>query len=84
MAYESGHRYVLEGMPWLEISNAAEFFKTRLDDTYEERHRFTTSSNRVQGQLRDIKAILPAALRSHMRKEWFAKQVCRFSFPLRV
>lgn len=61
-----GRKFVVTKMFWLRDKKHA--FTTKVDESYNHLERFETDEGKIQGQLADLREILPEALRSKMRK----------------
>ncbi|KAJ7744403.1 hypothetical protein B0H16DRAFT_1463279 [Mycena metata] len=60
-----GRKFAVTNMLWLRDKKKA--FTTPVDDAYNPRERFETKSSKVQGQLADLRDILPEALQKKMK-----------------
>ena len=54
----SGKSFTIMNLFWLK--NHAKTFSTRVNDQYNPHERFDTADNRIQGQIIEIRAALPA------------------------
>jgi hypothetical protein len=76
--------------PWLALGNGdvEAFFETTLDDDYEPELRFAADDpehdehEERQGQLRELRDILPNDLLPFLASSWMAKAVCYCPPPL--
>jgi hypothetical protein len=59
-----GRKFAVTRMLWLRDKKHA--FTVKVDDTYNPLERFETDSAKLQGQLADLRSILPEALRNKM------------------
>jgi hypothetical protein len=73
-----GHHFVLVQKLWLKRDT----FETKIDETYDEKTRL--DGGQVQGQLRDILAIIPDRYKGKvMRARWFEHAVSQCYLQLR-
>ncbi|KAF7328116.1 hypothetical protein MVEN_02568600 [Mycena venus] len=57
----AGHLFVMNWGLW--VKGNAHIFEEAFDPAYNEKQRFETTANKIQGQLRDIKKVLPDSYR---------------------
>ncbi|EPQ53800.1 hypothetical protein GLOTRDRAFT_139897 [Gloeophyllum trabeum ATCC 11539] len=50
-----------------------DIFGTALDEDFDERTRFDSETNKIQGQVREVRDILPAHVREHMSERWIER-----------
>ncbi|KAJ7760760.1 hypothetical protein B0H14DRAFT_2461105 [Mycena olivaceomarginata] len=66
----AGRLFVLNYGLW--VKGNARIFDIDIDPAYDEKKRFDTAANKIQGQLREIESILPK-VDSKRRKSWIAR-----------
>ncbi|KAJ6452036.1 ribonuclease H-like domain-containing protein [Mycena vitilis] len=67
----AGRLFLLNCGLWLK--GGAHIFQEALDPAYDEKKRFHTPANKVEGQLRDIKKVLPVGLEEAKKNGWIAR-----------
>jgi hypothetical protein len=74
-----GRRFVILHGPWLRRKE--HIFQVELDEDYDEAERFRDTNTVVQGQLREIRGLLPEKyLGDAFRKKWLSKSVSNVCF----
>jgi hypothetical protein len=74
-----GRRFVILYGPWLRRKEL--IFQVELDEDYDERERFKDINTMVQGQLREIRGLLPGKyLGDAFTKKWLSKSVSNVCF----
>lgn len=69
-----GRRFVILHGPWLRRKEL--IFEVGLDDEYDEKKRFTDTNTMVQGQLHEIRDLLPEKYHGDaFTKKWLSKSV---------
>jgi hypothetical protein len=69
-----GRRFVILHGPWLKQRERV--FEVELDEDYDENERFKDNNTMVQGQLREIKGLLPEKYHGDaFAKRWLSKSV---------
>jgi hypothetical protein len=69
-----GRRFVILHGPWLKRKEHV--FEAELDEGYDEKERFKDNNTRVQGQLREIRGLLPEKYHGDaLTKRWLSKSV---------
>ncbi|KAJ7601707.1 hypothetical protein DFH06DRAFT_1352165 [Mycena polygramma] len=67
----AGRLFLLNYGLW--VKGGSHIFEEALDPAYDEKKRFDTSANKIQGQLRDIKKVLPDGLEGVRKNGWIAR-----------
>ena len=74
-----GRRFVILHGPWLRRKEL--IFQAELDEDYNEKERFKDTNTMVQGQLREIRGLLPEKyLVDAFTKKWLSKSVSNICF----
>ena len=74
-----GRRFVILHGPWLRRKE--HIFQVELDENYDEAERFRDTNTIVQGQLREIRGLLPEKhLGDAFTKKWLSKSVSNICF----
>lgn len=50
-------------------------FTAVIDDDFQERERFETKRNKIQGEIREVRALIPEKYEARSLTPWFRKQV---------
>ncbi|KAF7347042.1 hypothetical protein MVEN_01457900 [Mycena venus] len=70
----AGHLFVMNWGLW--VKGNTHIFEEAFDPAYDEKQRFETTANKIQGQLRDIEKVLPDGYRGEktkLGKAWVAR-----------
>jgi hypothetical protein len=74
-----GRRFLILNGPWLRRKEL--IFQVEIDEDYDENERFKDINTLVQGQLREIRALLPEKyLGDAFTKKWLSKSVSNVHF----
>ena len=69
-----GRRFVILHGPWLKRKE--HIFEVEVDEDYDEKDRFTDNDTMAQGQLREVRGLLPQKyLGDSFTKRWLSKSV---------
>ncbi len=74
-----GRRFVILHGPWLRRKEL--LFQVQLEEDYDEKERFKDTNTMVQGQLHEIRGLLPEKYHGDaFTKKWLSKSVSKFTF----
>ena len=76
-----GRRFVILHGPWLRRKEL--IFQVELDEAYDEKEWFKDTNTMVQGQLHEIRGLLPEKYHGDaFTKKWLSKSVSKFFFTV--